>query len=333
MSISRPSSLLTLALFASAPTVAYAQAPSAGDIAQARELLNAGETLRDHGDLPHALEKLQAADALLHTPITALELARTYAQAGKLVEARETFLGVARIPVSREETSRSKAARAQSEKLADEIGPKIPVLNIRVTGVALDTVAIAIDGAAVPTGAVAAPRMVNPGSHVVRATSTAGGEAETTISLKEGETRDVELKIVFTGGSLATPVAPSSSTRSEPGTASTSDSRAADRAPRSRVLEWSLLGGGAAIGVAGAVLMGVEANKAGDAVSALDRSAYNSATTGWRVGLAGTILGAAAVAGGGVLFVTSREGAATTSSRSRLWFAVGGSDLRIGGTW
>lgn len=97
---------------------AHAQEASAVDIAQARELLNQGLDSRKRGDNAGSLEKLKGAHALGRTPITGLELGRAYAAMGQLVEARETFLSVERIPVRPEETARSKAARAQCAGIA-----------------------------------------------------------------------------------------------------------------------------------------------------------------------------------------------------------------------
>jgi hypothetical protein len=180
--------------------VALAQERSAADIAQARELMNEGLDLREKGNAQAAAEKLRAADALLHAPITGLELGRTYLLLGKLVEAREAFLAVERSQVIAAETAKSAAARAECAKLADQVRPKIPSLVIKVTGVPVDTLAVTIDGSAIPSEVLAAPRLVNPGTHSVVATSTTGGHAETSVDLKEGETKDVVLKIAFEGG-------------------------------------------------------------------------------------------------------------------------------------
>ena len=68
------------------PALAHAE-PTAEDLASARELFKEGRALREKGDLPKALEKLRAAHALGQTPITGLELARTYVLVGRLVEA------------------------------------------------------------------------------------------------------------------------------------------------------------------------------------------------------------------------------------------------------
>ncbi len=176
---------------------AFAQARSASDIAQARELFNDGIRLRDQGDLPDAIEKLRAAHALGDTPITGLELGRAYLAAGKLVDAREVFLSVARIATRPAETARSTAARTESAKLAEQVRARIPSVTIRVTGVPVDDVSVSLDGAPVPTEALSAPRLVNPGTHTMAARPTHGNAVETTVELREGENRDVELKLVF----------------------------------------------------------------------------------------------------------------------------------------
>src|SRR5690606_27203790 len=76
----------------SAPATALAQR-TAQDIESARQLYNQGIELRDKGDLRGALDKLRAAHALGNTPITGIELCRTYAALRQPVEAREVCLG------------------------------------------------------------------------------------------------------------------------------------------------------------------------------------------------------------------------------------------------
>src|SRR4051812_9895793 len=90
-----------------ATRTAYADGPTAADLESARALVKEGRALRASGDVRGALEKFKAGHALGQTPITALELARTYEMVGALVEAREVCLSVARMPVERDETERS----------------------------------------------------------------------------------------------------------------------------------------------------------------------------------------------------------------------------------
>jgi hypothetical protein len=313
---------------------AYAQQPSSIDVAQARELLNEGLALRSKGDNRAAIEKLKAAHALARTPITGIELGRTYMAGGQLVEARETFLSIARIAPQPEETQRSKAARAEASQLAEQLRSRIPSLTIRVTGVPADAVAVTVDGAAVPSEALAAPRFVDPGTHHVFARSTSGGTAETTAELKEGEAREVELKIVFTdGGQTNAPASNSPRSAESPLPVVTDRAGSESSAGRSHVLDWSLIGGGAAIGVAGGILMIVETSKASDANNNHDKGAYDSAVSAWTVGLVGTIVGGAAVAGGVVLLAFVPDGNGARSSQASVRLGIGVNSLRLDGTW
>jgi hypothetical protein len=313
-------------------------------MAQARELLNMGLELRSKGDAAGALEKLEAAHALVRTPITGLELGRTYMSLGKLVEARETFLSNGRIPERPEETARSKAARKESDDLAEQLRSRIPSLSVKVTGVPSDTVAVTIDGASVPTEALSAPRLVDPGRHAISARSTSGGMAETSVDLKEGESRAVELKIVFAGGrtqSAAPPVAGAPAVLG-PAPASASGSRAelvqpsagtVSATPRSRALEWTLLVSGLAIGAGGAAAMVVEANRATDAANSHDKATYDSSNTAWTVGMVATIVGGAAFATGGIVFLATGGDSSPRGSRTSTWIGLGPGVVRIAGSW
>jgi hypothetical protein len=176
-----------------APAGARAQGRSPSDIAQARELYNRGMDAREQGDLGAALEKLRSAHALAGTPITGLELGRTYAMLSKLVQARETLLAVLRIPRQPEETPRSLEAREEAARLADALRPRMPELTLEVVGA--EASSVSIDGVSLPAEALGAPRFVDPGAHVLAATTVQGARAEATVQIKEGEQRRVVLTL------------------------------------------------------------------------------------------------------------------------------------------
>jgi len=328
------------------PAVVSAQPQhSAGDIAQARELFNQGMNQRDKGDALGALEKLKAAHALVETPITGLELGRTYVAVGKLVEARETLLSVGRIPVQAAETARSAAARKESAALADQLRPRIPSLTVKITGVPPELVAVTIDGAAVPSAALVAPRLVNPGSHKIVATSTSGGTADTTVDLKEGESRDVELKIVLTA---ATPPPPPIPPPPPPQVTSPDQhqdtSTVSSRSPTLRIIGYASFGL-AAVGVGLGSYFAVSSHQKESDSSALCpggtcsatspaqlaslRSQVNSldgqATTNGQLALTSFIVGGAAIAAGVTLVVLGARGAAepTTGAQVNGWIGPG----------
>ena len=116
---------LSLALTPASAALAQPQEPGAPAMATARTLYKEGKELRDKGDLKGALQKFQAAHALGQTPVTGIELARTYAAVGRFVEAREVCLWIGRTPVAGDETSKSADARADAAKLAEDMKPRI----------------------------------------------------------------------------------------------------------------------------------------------------------------------------------------------------------------
>lgn len=186
--------------------VAHAE-PTAAEVETALALYKDGKALREKGELQPALEKLKAAYALVATPITALELGKTYVAMGKLVEAREVLLTVPRIPVRPNESTKAAEARTESEALAAQIKPRLATITVRLKGTvpAGVTSKLSVDGVLVPPDAATVPRVLNPGAHVV--VLEAGGQrAQSDVTVAEGESKDVE--VVVPEGLTAPPVVP-----------------------------------------------------------------------------------------------------------------------------
>jgi len=182
---------LAALLFASS---GFAAGPTAQDYETARVLYKEGKEMRAAGNLRGALEKLKAAHALGHTPITGIELARTQEQLKMLVEARETCLEVGRMAVLSDESQRSAEARDEAAKLAEALKPRIASLRIRVLGLAAGAVPIVtVDGEAVPAVSLDEPRKVNPGHHDVTAHVEGGATVTAGVDVAEAQSRELTL--------------------------------------------------------------------------------------------------------------------------------------------
>ncbi len=194
------SARLALAVVIASP-VALAQSspPTAQELETARTLYKEGKELRAAGDLPGAVEKLQAAHALGHTPVTGIELAKTYVLVGKLVEAREVALSVARLGVASDETEKSADARAEAAKLAEALRPRIPTLAVKIRGLAQGELAhVVIDGVMVPDAAITEPQKVDPGTHDVMVRAGDGAtlrEAHASADTPEGQAIEVAVDV------------------------------------------------------------------------------------------------------------------------------------------
>ena len=193
--------------------------PSAQDFATARALYKEGKELRAAGDLKGALEKLTAAHALGHTPLTGIELARVEVQLGQLVEAREVCIGVGRLAVEPDETPRSAEARKDAAKLAEELRPRIASLRVHVSAA---NAIVTIDGVQVPAVALAEAHFVNPGHHVVTAHVEGGATVSSGTDIREGQSSDVSLEpppapVVVEKPKETSPIQPPPSTEKKTG--------------------------------------------------------------------------------------------------------------------
>jgi hypothetical protein len=176
---------------------------SASDLESARELYKQGKELRAAGDIKGALEKFKAGHALGQTPVTGLELGRAHMDLAQLLEAREVFLSIARLPVQSDEGEKSAGARTEAAQLADQLRPRIPTLTVKILGApAGSPPVVTVDGVTIPVAAIGAPRKLNPGSHEVTAKSTSTLEQRATVELKEGESRELPLTLNVTAETL-----------------------------------------------------------------------------------------------------------------------------------
>jgi tetratricopeptide (TPR) repeat protein len=107
------------------PAGARAQAPQPGDLDRARELFVRATEQRDAGDTRGALEKFKAAHDLAANPVTTLELGRTYAMLGMLLEALAAFQSSARIPIQPDESPRATQARQDAAMLVSDTQQQI----------------------------------------------------------------------------------------------------------------------------------------------------------------------------------------------------------------
>ncbi len=173
---------------------AFAQSPA--DVETARDLFKQATDLHEAGDPRAALVKYKAAHELGNTPVTGLELGRTYAELGKLIEAREVLLGVEKIPTRLNESEKTLHARAEAPKLAEELRTRIPSITIVVDSAPPGmTVHASIDGEELPATTIGIAHKLNPGSHTIVAYVDGGPRFEASTMLAETEARPVHVLV------------------------------------------------------------------------------------------------------------------------------------------
>ncbi len=297
--------IATLTLATAGTAFAQQTQPSAADLESARTLFKQGKDLRATGnpaDIRAALDKFTAAYAYAATPLTALELGRTHAALGQLVEARETFLSVARLKVQSDETDKSAAARSEAADLAEQLRPRIPGVSVKVQSAAPEgKTTLTIDGAPVLIVAGTATRKLNPGDHVLVAKAGAGPDAQKTITLKEGEMQDVALAPTYAEGAAAPPVGTPPARPAEPPPSGSSTGR-------TLVVVGAVAAG---VGIAAGSVTGVVAlskassvkDECPDKARCTSSSAQSDYKTGRTMGTISTISFIVAGAGAGALLV------------------------------
>jgi hypothetical protein len=186
--------------------VPAAAAPSDAEKKQARALMEEGDAAAAKKDHARALEKYRAADAIMHVPTTGLEVARTLAALGRLIEARDMALSVTRLEAPRNEPEPFVRARAEADQLAAELGQRIPSLEVVVTGA--QAFELHIDGKQVPAAAAGLPQKLDPGEHEVAVRSAAGKSATRKITLAQGQNEKLEITLSGGAASAAPPAAP-----------------------------------------------------------------------------------------------------------------------------
>lgn len=157
------SALLALAILCWAG-VAHAE-PTPTDIDTARSEFKLGEAARAKNDPQSALEHLRRAHDLAHTPITGVELGAVYADLGRLIEARDVWREVSRMPEQPGDSASTKRARAEVKERLGPLEKRIPSLRIDIKGPAES---LSIDGKAVSLDEAKQPIVLDPGKHTIR---------------------------------------------------------------------------------------------------------------------------------------------------------------------
>jgi hypothetical protein len=191
----RCSSLIGLGLvLLSRVAAAEPAAPDAATRKTARELAREGDKLMHQGECRAALDRLARAYALVNAPTISILEARCLATLGRLVEAADKYEQTRRTPIDAAAPKAFREAVEQAERELGQLRPRIPRLRIVMRGIAPDApgTKVEVNGRLLPSSRIGTDELVNPGEHIVVASS--GTQVERAIvMLAEKESRTVEL--------------------------------------------------------------------------------------------------------------------------------------------
>ncbi len=308
------------------PLPARAQSPAAPpgeeQVEAARALYREARELHKQGRVREALAKALDAYHTAATPVTALETGGLLVEAGRLVEARDILRAVPLMPVSPRESDKGREARQQAASLGAQLDMRIPKIAFaeRPSGVE-----VILDGRAVASTDPTAWQGVDPGAHALLVRVDDRPCTTVSLSLSEGEERTIDLHDAATACRPAPPppsppVPPATSPR-PPARAPASRSRRppSRHASPGRWIGLAVAGGGVvALGVGGVLALGAKSSYDSVAGECPPRGCNqegfdvrNSARSRADVATVFVVVGAVAVAGGGLLgWLWPRQGQA-----------------------
>ncbi len=246
----RPSLALLLALSLSgiAPRT-IAATPTADEKAAARELALVGMDLKDKGDCPAALEKLERAEQLYHAPTILTAIGECQIALGRLVEGTENLKKVSLEHIDPKASSTFFDAQTRARQLLDETLPRIAKLTIELNP-ELDDVELLIDEVKVSSALIGVRRPTDPGRHTVTVRKHGYLDATAEVTLEEAGDEKLTLALEPDPTAATETKAPEAMETDASVQATASQPRRKSAQP---VLGWIGIGVGAAALGAGAV--------------------------------------------------------------------------------
>jgi hypothetical protein len=159
--------------------------------AAARAMAEKGAAAFQKKDYETSIDLFSRAEALIHSPVHLLFLARSHRALGQLVKAREAYIKITR---ERLEPSAPKVffdAQEDASSELEAIEPKLASLTIQLEGAEPSQVDLRVDGEAVPAVLVGVPMPVDPGDHEVTAEAAGVDGQSQSVALKEGQQNEV----------------------------------------------------------------------------------------------------------------------------------------------
>jgi hypothetical protein len=304
----------------------------AEDQAAARSLFEEARRLLKAGQFADACRKLEAASNLYSSVGVLLNLADCYEKVGRSASAWTEFGEAASVAGRGQRPEQVKEAKRRQSALE----PKLTLLSVRVSS-NVPGLQIKRDETKLASGMWGTAVPVDPGAHEIRAEAPGREPWTTTVTVSTpGETKTVDVPELRPLPAVA--AAPPSRREPEPPSSfAAMPSDATPAASRSHVLDGSLIGAGAAVAIAGGVLMAIEAVRASDAnrenTSAMTSpqaiADYNSTRVPYYIGLGAVIAGGVSATAGLLMLAMWHDSSRATGVRvlPRLGLGAGGVGL------
>jgi hypothetical protein len=181
------------------PLPALAQSsPNPSDIATARTIGIEGVKLAKAGNCTAAVEKLKRAEELYHAPSILFELGKCQISLGKLVAGTENLQRVVREQLDPKAPKAFRTAQEHARSLLDTTLPRLAHLRIELEGLDGNVVPqLSVDDVPVSQAALGVERVIDPGTHEIKASAPGYKSVKMSVSVKESahETAKIRLEV------------------------------------------------------------------------------------------------------------------------------------------
>jgi hypothetical protein len=193
------SACVLVALLAIDLTIAVAHAQSdentAANTAAARALAIEGVELARAGRCDAAIDKLERAETLHHSPIVLGQLGECYVVQHRLVEGTELLRKVLRDPLPTSPSPALRKAYTRAQYTLDAAKPKIAMLTISVHGTGETEPVVVIDARPLPSVLLGAGRPIDPGEHAIEVSAPGFLAKALHVTVAAGEKREMVLEL------------------------------------------------------------------------------------------------------------------------------------------
>ena len=190
-------SALVVTLELGAPAIARAQSDAdAAETAAARALAIDGVKLAQADKCGEAVDKLERAEKLKHSPIVLRYLGECQVKVGRWVEGSESLRKLLREPLPENATPTLSQAYESAAATLRDVKPRIPTMKIVLTAPSDADFTVKVDGKEVADSVVGVALPTDPGEHEVEATAPGFLKVSSSVKLAPSASSFVTLELV-----------------------------------------------------------------------------------------------------------------------------------------
>jgi hypothetical protein len=180
----------------------------AGDpavLATARGLAVEGVKLAQAGRCAAAIDKLERAEQLHHSPVVLGQLAACHIEQGRLIQGTEMLRALLREPLPEKSTPAVHDAYQRAEALLAATKPRIASLTLLVDAPGTIAPGVRLDGHDVPVALLGVARAIDPGEHTIEASAPGCASVSQRLTLQPGQARALPIYLQPLGPVAVTP--------------------------------------------------------------------------------------------------------------------------------